>query len=207
MTKRIIEIFKRWQTQNPHPTTELNYRNHFELLCAVILSAQSTDKAVNLVTPQLFTLAPNAMAMSQLSIDQISNCINRLGLHQAKAKYLSEMSQRLVKDFNGEVPQSREALESLAGVGRKTANVILNTAFHAPVIAVDTHIFRVAKRLGFSKGNTPLAVEQDLMKIVPKPFLKDAHHWIILHGRYICQARKPKCEQCLVNDLCPSNKL
>jgi endonuclease III len=202
LIERVSEIFKRWQKENPHPTTELIYRNHFELLCAVILSAQSTDKAVNLATPQLFALAPTPEKMSMLSIEEIAKCISRLGLHQAKAKYLSVMSNSLMHDFNGQVPNTRAALESLAGVGRKTANVILNTAFGQPVIAVDTHIFRVARRLGFSKGKTPLAVETDLMRIIPKPYLKDAHHWMILHGRYICQAKKPQCDKCIINELC-----
>ena len=203
--ERVREIFKRWQEINPHPRTELHYRNDFELLCAVILSAQSTDKVVNLVTPQLFQLAPTPEKMSHLTLEDITACINRLGLHQAKATYLLSMSQSLVSHFNGQVPNTREALESLAGVGRKTANVVLNTAFAEAVIAVDTHIFRVAKRLGFSKGKTPRAVEEDLMRIVPKSYLKDAHHWMILHGRYICQAKKPKCQVCIINDQCPSS--
>lgn len=205
LRERVNEIFKRWQNANPKPTTELNYRNNFELLCAVILSAQSTDKAVNLATPKLFELGPTPEKMSKLSLETIASCINRLGLHQAKAKYLLEMSQSLVTNFNSQVPNTLKSLESLAGVGRKTANVILNTAFNQAVIAVDTHIFRVAKRLGFSKGNTPLAVEEDLMRIIPNPYLKDAHHWMILHGRYICQAKKPLCQSCPIKDLCTYN--
>ncbi|NDH09172.1 MAG: endonuclease III [Gammaproteobacteria bacterium] len=207
LSERVSEIFKRWQHANQDPTTELNYHNDFELLCAVILSAQSTDKAVNLVTPKLFKLGPTPEKMSQLTVEDISNCINRLGLHQAKARYLLEMSQALVAHFNAQVPDTREALESLAGVGRKTANVVLNTAFAHAVIAVDTHIFRVAKRLGFSKGKTPRAVEDDLMRIIPKIYLKDAHHWMILHGRYTCQAKKPKCQACIIHELCPSRDI
>lgn len=204
LSARVNEIFQRWQHENAHPTTELAYHNDFELLCAVILSAQSTDKAVNMATPQLFHLAPTPEKMSKLTVEAISSCIKHLGLHQAKAKYLLDMSRSLVKNFNAKVPDRRDALESLAGVGRKTANVILNTAFGQAVIAVDTHIFRVAKRLGFSKGKTPLAVEQDLMRIIPKPYLKDAHHWMILHGRYTCQAKKPQCQKCIISNLCPS---
>jgi endonuclease-3 len=205
--KKIDKIFEIWQKANPHPKTELIFTNHYTLLVAVVLSAQSTDKAVNLVTPKLFKLGPTPEKMSQLTVEDISNCINRLGLHQAKARYLLEMSQALVAHFNAQVPDTREALESLAGVGRKTANVVLNTAFAHAVIAVDTHIFRVAKRLGFSKGKTPRAVEEDLMRIIPSDYLKDAHHWMILHGRYTCQAKKPKCQACIIHELCPSRDI
>lgn len=201
--QKVAEIFSRWQASNPHPTTELVYHSHFQLLAAVILSAQSTDKAVNQVTAQLFQVAPDAISMSQMDLDVLTTSLKRLGLYQQKAKSLLGMSQILVNRFGGEVPQNREDLESLPGVGRKTANVVLNTAFKIPVVAVDTHILRVAQRLGFSKGKTPKIVEEDLMKIIPKTYLLDAHHWMILHGRYICQAKKPKCNNCLIRDLCP----
>jgi endonuclease-3 len=201
--KKIAEIFARWQKANQHPTTELIYHSHFQLLAAVILSAQSTDKAVNQVTAQLFQVAPDAHTMSQMDLNELMTYLKRLGLYQQKAKALLGMSQLLVAQFGGEVPANREALEALPGVGRKTANVVLNTAFKIPVVAVDTHILRVAQRLGFSKGTSPRAVENDLMKIIPKAYLLDAHHWMILHGRYICQARTPKCHECLIQDLCP----
>jgi endonuclease-3 len=201
--KNIAEIFSRWQTQNPQPTTELIYHSDYQLLVAVILSAQSTDKVVNQVTEKLFVMAPTAEKMIELDLETISHCIKRLGLYQQKAKAILTMSQILVRDYQGHIPQTREALEALPGVGRKTANVVLNTAFQIPVIAVDTHIFRLSHRLGFSKGKTPLAVEQDLIKIIPQQYRLDAHHWMILHGRYICQAKKPQCQSCLIADLCP----
>jgi endonuclease III len=201
--KTIAEIFSRWQKQNPRPTTELIYHSHYQLLVAVILSAQSTDKVVNQVTEKLFELAPTAEKMIMLDLETISSIIKRLGLYQQKAKAVLAMSQILVDQYQGSIPQTREALEALPGVGRKTANVVLNTAFQLPVIAVDTHIFRLSRRLGFSKGKTPLAVEQDLVKRIPPEYRLDAHHWMILHGRYICQAKKPLCQKCLIQDLCP----
>ena len=205
MTKKkaLFEIFSRWQKQNPKPTTELIYQSEYQLLVAVILSAQSTDKAVNQVTKNLFTLAPTPEKMLTLSILEVKTCINRLGLHQQKAHAIWNMSKILVEQYQSRIPQDRKALEALPGVGRKTANVILNTAFKIPVIAVDTHIFRLSHRLNFSQGKTPKAVEDDLMKIIPKEFLLDAHHWMILHGRYVCQAKKPRCEDCSIQDLCP----
>ena len=204
--KIIAEIFKRFQAANPKPTTELIYHNHFELLIAVILSAQSTDKVVNQVTEPLFKLAPDAKAMANLPLETLMLQIKRLGLYQQKAKNIHLTSQILSKTYHGQVPATREALEALPGVGRKTANVVLNTAFEEPVMAVDTHIFRVSHRIGFSKGKTPLAVESDLMKCIPKAYLLDAHHWLILHGRYLCLARKPKCDSCLIADLCSFKK-
>lgn len=201
--KTIEEIFSRWQKQNPKPTTELMYESDYQLLVAVILSAQSTDKVVNQVTEKLFAIAPTAEKMLEQDLDTIMACIKRLGLYQQKAKAVLAMSQILVMHYQGNIPNTREDLEALPGVGRKTANVVLNTAFQIPVIAVDTHIFRLSHRLGFSKGKTPLTVEQDLMKIIPKQYLLDAHHWMILHGRYICQAKKPLCDSCLIQDLCP----
>ena len=198
----IQELFTRWQGQNPRPTTELIYHNTYQLLVAVILSAQSTDKVVNQVTEPLFKRVQTAQDMLKISLEELTQLLSRLGLHQQKAKFLLGMSHNLVNQYNGQVPEDRQALESLPGVGRKTANVVLNTAFSWPVMAVDTHIFRVSNRLALSKGKNPLQVEMDLEKKIPQPFLQDAHHWLILHGRYVCQARKPKCEQCIVKDLC-----
>ncbi len=199
---KVQEMFKRWQQQNPHPTTELNYHNHFQLLVAVILSAQSTDKMVNLVTQPLFEKIFTPEQMLGLSLNDLTQQLNRLGLHQQKARFILAMCQRLIDDYQGQIPADRVALESLPGVGRKTANVVLNTAFGHPVVAVDTHIFRVAHRLGLSQGKNPLQVELDLERKIPQVYLQNAHHWLILHGRYICQARKPKCHGCLVKDLC-----
>ena len=204
--KNIKTIFSRWQQKNPHPTTELLYENNYQLLVAVILSAQSTDKAVNMVTKPIFETVKTPEEMLQLELATLTKALNRLGLHQQKAKFILGMSQQLVDKYQGQVPQKREALESLPGVGRKTANVVLNTVFGQPVIAVDTHIFRVAHRLGFSEGKTPKKVEEDLEKIIPKTYLLDAHHWMILHGRYICRAKSPKCFECELSDICPFGK-
>lgn len=197
-----IEIFSRLQAVCPHPTTELVYHNPFELLIAVILSAQATDVSVNKCTVHLFKLAPNAQAMLDLGIDQVMDCIRTIGLFRTKAKHVMQTCRILVQQYDGEVPQTREELESLPGVGRKTANVVLNTAFGQPTIAVDTHIFRVCNRTGIARGKDVRVVEDKLVKLVPKPFLLNAHHWLILHGRYVCKARKPLCEQCIINDLC-----
>lgn len=197
-----IEIFSRLQAVCPHPTTELVYHNPFELLIAVMLSAQATDVSVNKCTVHLFKLAPNAQAMLDLGIDQVMDCICTIGLFRTKAKHVMQTCRILVQQYDGEVPQTREELESLPGVGRKTANVVLNTAFGQPTIAVDTHIFRVCNRTGIARGKDVRVVEDKLVKLVPKPFLLNAHHWLILHGRYVCKARKPLCEQCIINDLC-----
>lgn len=196
------EFFRRLQAANPQPTTELYFRNHFELLIAVMLSAQATDVSVNRVTPALFAAAPTAQAMALLGSEAIKPYIRTLGLFNSKAEHISATCKLLVERHGGEVPHSREALEALPGVGRKTANVILNTAFGLPVIAVDTHLFRVANRTGLAPGKNVQAVEQALMKRVPKEFLHDAHHWLILHGRYLCTARKPHCYRCPLADLC-----
>lgn len=197
-----IEIFSRLQAVCPHPTTELVYHNPFELLIAVMLSAQATDVSVNKCTVHLFKLAPNAQAMLDLGIDQVMDCIRTIGLFRTKAKHVMQTCRILVQQYDGKVPQTREELESLPGVGRKTANVVLNTAFGQPTIAVDTHIFRVCNRTGIARGKDVRVVEDKLVKLVPKPFLLNAHHWLILHGRYVCKARKPLCEQCIINDLC-----
>jgi endonuclease III len=195
-------IFERLREANPTPTTELDYTSPFELLVAVILSAQATDKGVNKATARLFPLANTPTAMLNLGEDRLREQIRTLGLFNAKAKNIIGACRMLVERHGGEVPRYREDLEALPGVGRKTANVVLNTAFGEAAMAVDTHIFRVANRTGLAPGKTPLAVEQGLIKGVPQVFQRDAHHWLILHGRYVCTARTPRCPQCLIRDLC-----
>ncbi len=195
-------IFERLRAANPAPTTELDYGSPFELLIAVILSAQATDKGVNLATARLFPLANTPAAILALGDAGLREQIRTLGLFNTKARNIIAACRILVERHGGEVPRRREDLEALPGGGRKTANVVLNTAFGEPTMAVDTHIFRVANRTGLAPGKTPLAVEQGLIKWVPKPFQRDAHHWLILHGRYVCTARKPRCAGCLIGDLC-----
>jgi endonuclease-3 len=196
------EIFTRFKAGNPHPTTELVYRTPFELLVAVLLSAQATDKSVNLATARLFPVANTPQAMLDLGLDGLKEYISTIGLYNSKGKHLIETCRILVERHGGEVPSDRESLEKLPGVGRKTANVILNTAFGQPTIAVDTHIFRVANRIGLAPGKTVLEVERKLLKVIEPQFKHDAHHWLILHGRYVCKARKPLCGQCMIRDLC-----
>lgn len=196
------EIFSRLRAENPKPTTELNYTTPFELLVAVTLSAQATDKGVNKATDRLFPVANTAQAILDLGEDGLKQYIKTIGLFNSKAANIIKTCALLVAQYDGEVPQTRAALEALPGVGRKTANVVLNTAFGQPTIAVDTHIFRVANRTGIAPGKTVLAVEQRLEKAIPKEFLLDAHHWLILHGRYVCIARKPRCGACIIEDLC-----
>jgi endonuclease-3 len=196
------QIFQRFQRASPDPTTELAYRTPFELLVAVVLSAQATDKSVNLATPRLFEAVTTPAAMLTLSQDQLESYIKTIGLFRTKAKNLLATCRILVELYGGEVPRDREALESLPGVGRKTANVILNTAFGEETIAVDTHIFRVANRTGIAPGADVRAVEDKLLKVVPAQYRKNAHHWLILHGRYVCKARKPDCPTCIIRDLC-----
>ena len=196
------EIFARLAAANPAPTTELEYASPFQLLIAVILSAQATDKSVNLATRRLFADAPTPQKMLTLGEEGLMAYINRIGLYRTKAKNVIATCRLLIESHAGEVPREREALEALPGVGRKTANVVLNTAFGEPTIAVDTHIFRVANRTGLGRGKTPLAVELKLLKSVPEAYRQDAHHWLILHGRYICTARRPRCEICPITDLC-----
>lgn len=195
-------IFNRLREQNPRPTTELNYTTPFELLVAVTLSAQATDKGVNKATAKLFPVANTPEAILALGEDGLKEFIKTIGLFNSKAANIIKACRLLVDRFDSVVPQDREALESLPGVGRKTANVVLNTAFGQPTIAVDTHIFRVANRTGLAAGNTVLAVEKKLEKTIPKEFIHDAHHWLILHGRYVCVARKPRCGACIIEDLC-----
>lgn len=196
------EIFRRLQADNPHPETELEYSNPFELLVAVVLSAQATDVGVNKATRKLFPQANTPQAILALGEEGLKQYINTIGLYNSKAKHVIGLCADLISKHNGQVPETREALEALPGVGRKTANVVLNTAFGQPTMAVDTHIFRVANRTKIAPGKTVLEVEKNLLKWVPKAYLQDAHHWLILHGRYICQARKPKCTACLIEDLC-----
>lgn len=197
-----IEFFSRLQAANPNPTTELEYSSPFQLLIAVILSAQATDKGVNLATRQLFKDAPDATTMAALKVEGLVPYIKTIGLYPTKSKNVIATCEILRDQYGGVVPDNRAALEALPGVGRKTANVVLNTAFGQPTMAVDTHIFRVSNRTGLAPGKTPLAVEMKLLKNVPAAFLRDAHHWLILLGRYICKARKPECERCPVVDLC-----
>jgi endonuclease-3 len=195
-------IFERLRAANPAPRSELAYRTPYELLVAVVLSAQATDKSVNLATERLFPVASTPAAMVALGEAGLREYIRTIGLYRNKAKNLVALSRILLERFGGEVPRTREELESLPGVGRKTANVVLNTAFGQPAVAVDTHIFRVANRTGLAPGKDPLEVEQKLLKLTPPEFLMNAHHWLILHGRYVCVARKPRCPQCAIRDLC-----
>jgi len=196
------EIMRRLAEHDPNPTTELNHETPFQLLIAVMLSAQSTDRGVNVATASLFAAGPTPEAMLALGVDGVKEHIRTLGLFNNKAKNVVETCRILVEAHGGEVPRSRAALEALPGVGRKTANVILNTAFGEPTIAVDTHIFRLANRTGLAPGKTVRQVEDRLVKVIPDQYLRHAHHWLILHGRYVCTARKPKCGQCRIHDLC-----
>jgi endonuclease III len=196
------EIFRRLQAANPDPTTELHYRTPYELLVAVVLSAQATDKSVNQATAELFPKANTPEKMVKLGVAGLEQYIKRIGLYRGKARNVIALSKLLLERHGGEVPATREALESLPGVGRKTANVVLNTAFGQATVAVDTHIFRVANRTRIAPGKDPLQVEEKLLKFTPPEYLQNAHHWLILHGRYVCLARKPGCPQCLIRDLC-----
>ena len=197
-----IEILKRLRAANSHPTTELNFSSPFELLIAVILSAQATDKGVNKATDKLFPVANTPQAILALGVDGLKEYIKTIGLFNSKAENIIKTCRDLIEKHNGEVPEDREALEALAGVGRKTANVVLNTAFGHPTIAVDTHIFRVCNRTAFAPGKDVVKVEEKLIKVVPAEFKVDVHHWLILHGRYTCVARKPRCGACMIEDLC-----
>lgn len=195
-------VFERLRAANPHPATELNYTTPFELLLAVILSAQATDRSVNKATEQLFPLANTPQAVFDLGVERLKRHIRTIGLFNTKAKNIIETCRLLLERHDGRVPENREALEALPGVGRKTANVVLNTAFGHPTMAVDTHIFRVSNRTRIAPGKTPLEVEKKLLRSVPEEFLQDAHHWLILHGRYTCIARKPRCGSCVIEELC-----
>jgi endonuclease-3 len=196
------EIYRRFRAANPNPTTELKYRTPYELLVAVVLSAQATDKSVNLATEVLYKKYNTPQQIVKLGVAGLEDYIKRIGLFRTKAKNVIALSKMLMDEQGGEVPADREALERLPGVGRKTANVVLNTAFGQPTVAVDTHIFRVANRTGLAPGKDPREVEDRLVKFTPPEFLQNAHHWLILHGRYVCIARKPGCPECLIRDLC-----
>ncbi len=195
-------LFRRFQAADPHPTTELCYQSPFELLIAVILSAQATDKSVNKATATLFASANTPQAILTLGEAGLKQHIQTIGLYNSKARHIIATCQRLLEHHQGQVPAERAALEALPGVGRKTANVVLNTAFGQPTMAVDTHIFRVANRTGLAAGRTVLAVEKRLLQVIPSDYLQHAHHWLILHGRYTCTARKPRCNDCMISDLC-----
>ena len=198
----IAEAFARFAEANPEPLGELDFTTTFTLLVAVVLSAQTTDRAVNQVTKRLFAVADTPEKMLALGEDKLMEHTQPLGFFRAKARNVLALSQALIERHNGHVPREREALEALPGVGRKSANVVLNTAFGEPVIAVDTHVFRVSNRTGLAPGSTPAEVEEALQKVVPEPFKRNAHHWLILHGRYVCKARLPECPRCLISDIC-----
>lgn len=200
----ISKIFEIWEKQNPYPKTELEYSNLYTLLVAVVLSAQSTDNMVNKCTKNLFSFCDNPYEMIKLGEDNLKTHIKHIGLFNSKAKNIIELSKILIEKFNGKVPENFDDLVTLPGVGRKTANVVLNCWFNAPTMPVDTHIFRVAKRLNFSNGKTPLEVERDLLNNIPQKYINKAHHWMILHGRYICKSRKPLCTKCDISQFCHS---
>lgn len=206
MTKKAIcEMYRRLQSQNPNPVSELDYVNAYTLLVAVVLSAQATDKSVNIATEPLFKIVTTPEQMVALGEEKLITYIKSIGLYKNKAKHVIALSEKLIADFNSEVPSSREELMSLPGVGQKTANVVQNVIFKMPTMPVDTHIFRVSHRIGLSKENTPNKVEEDLLKITPEEFGFNAHHWLLLHGRYVCTAKNPKCEDCIISDLCAKN--
>ena len=202
----MTEIFRRWQKANPKPASELEYVNAYTLLVAVVLSAQATDKGVNKATGPLFKVADTPKKMLALGEEGLISYIRTIGLYRNKAKHVMGLSQKLLDDFDGEVPATREELMTLPGVGRKTANVVLNVIFHQPTMPVDTHLLRVAPKIGLAEGNSPEAVEKSLLERIPAEFLHDAHHWILLHGRYICTARNPKCDECIIQDICKHNE-
>lgn len=203
--KQITDMFTRFRQQNPNPASELNYVNPYTLLVAVVLSAQATDKSVNIATEPLFKVVTTPEQMVALGEENLITYIKSIGLYKNKAKHVIELSKKLISDFNSQVPQAREELMSLPGVGQKTANVVQNVIFKMPTMPVDTHIFRVSHRIGLSSGPTPEKVEEELLKIIPEEFAFNAHHWLLLHGRYVCTARNPKCENCLISDLCARN--
>ncbi len=204
--KEMIEVFSRWQAKNPSPASELDYVNAFTLLVAVVLSAQTTDKGVNKATGPLFKVADTPEKMLVLGEEGLIPYIRTIGLYKNKAKHVIGLSKKLIDDFNSEVPEDREALMTLPGVGRKTANVVLNVIFHKPTMPVDTHLLRVSPKIGLAEGNTPETVEKSLLERIPPEFLPNAHHWILLHGRYVCTARNPKCDECIIHDICKHNE-
>ena len=202
----MIEVFSRWQAQNPSPASELDYVNAFTLLVAVVLSAQTTDKGVNKATGPLFKIADTPEKMLALGEEGLIPYIRTIGLYKNKAKHVIGLSKKLIDDFGSEVPEDRDALMTLPGVGRKTANVVLNVIFHKPTMPVDTHLLRVSPKIGLAEGTTPETVEKSLLERIPEEFLPNAHHWILLHGRYVCTARNPKCAECLIHDICKHNE-
>ena len=202
----MIEVFSRWQKANPNPASELEYKNPFTLLVAVILSAQATDKSVNLATKALFDAADTPQKMLALGEAGLIPYIKSIGLYKTKAAHIISMCQKLIDDFNSEVPDSREKLMTLPGVGRKTANVVLNVIFHQPVMPVDTHLMRVSPKIGLAEGKTPEEIENSLVSRIPPEYMYNAHHWILLHGRYVCTARNPDCANCIISDLCKKNE-
>lgn len=204
--KEMIEVFSRWQAENPEPASELDYVNAYTLLVAVVLSAQATDKGVNKATGPLFKVADSPEKMLALGEEGLISYIRTIGLYKNKAKHVMGLSKKLIEDFDGEVPGNREQLMTLPGVGRKTANVVLNVIFHQPTMPVDTHLLRVSPKIGLAEGNTPETVEKSLLERIPAKFLQNAHHWILLHGRYVCTARNPKCDECIISDICKHNE-
>ncbi|MBF0268155.1 MAG: endonuclease III [Alphaproteobacteria bacterium] len=200
--KKVRDLFSRLQAQNPSPKSELDYVNSFTLLVAVVLSAQATDKGVNKATAPLFKKVTTPEAMLKLGLEGLKDYVKSIGLYNSKAANIIELSRLLIEKHGGQVPHDRDALQALPGVGRKTANVVLNVAFGEPTMAVDTHVFRLANRTGLAKGKTPEAVEAGLLKVTPPEFMDHAHHWLILHGRYICKAKNPRCQDCIIRDLC-----
>lgn len=203
----IREVFERFKKNNPAPEPELDYYSPYTLLVAVVLSAQTTDKGVNKVTEKLFKLADTPEKMCTLTQEKIIEIIKPIGLSQNKSKSILGLSKKLVEDFNGKVPETREELMSLPGVGRKTANVVLNVIFNKPTMPVDTHLLRVSPKIGLAEGTTPEQVEQSLLKRIPAEYMQNAHHWILLHGRYVCTAKNAKCDECVINDLCKKNEI
>jgi len=206
LTNEEMEIaFSRWQAQNPKPASELNYVNPFTLLVAVVLSAQATDKSVNIATEPLFKIVTTPEQMVELGEENLISYIRTIGLYKNKAKHVMGLSHKLIEDFNSQVPGTREELMTLPGVGRKTANVVLNVIFGQPTMPVDTHLLRIVPKIGLGAGSTPETIEASLLERIPEKYLLDAHHWILLHGRYICTARNAKCEECIIADLCKHN--
>ena len=199
-------VFSRWQAQNPSPTSELDYVNPFTLLVAVVLSAQATDKSVNLATKDLFAVADTPEKMLSLGEEKLISYIKTIGLYKNKAKHVLGLSAKLISDFEGKIPDNREDLMKLPGVGRKTANVVLNVIFHQPTMPVDTHLLRICPKIGLAQGKTPEQIEKSLLERIPVDFLQNAHHWILLHGRYVCTARNPHCQDCLICDICKKNE-
>ena len=205
--EQIIEVFTRFKAQNPNPKSELEYSTPFTLLVAVVLSAQATDKSVNIATRELYKVADTAQKILALGEEGLIPYIKSIGLYKSKAKHIIALCEKLISDFDGQVPHDREKLMSLSGVGRKTANVVLNVVWGEHTMPVDTHLLRICPKIGLAQGDTPEAVEKSLLERIPDEFMEHAHHWLILHGRYVCTARNPKCENCLINDLCKHNEL